>query len=101
MEDYSRIEKLPEVPAGIIEAVNNNNLVVFIGAGVSRIIGCMGWRELAVNLINVCFDTQDKDNTGTCINFKEKESLLQESDHKKVITICIDCNKTLNCNDKL
>lgn len=95
MADYSKIEKLPEVPAAIKEAVNNNNLVVFIGAGVSRIIGCMGWAQLAKNLINICFTTKKKDKTDTLISFKEKESLTQESNHKKVITIChhILCEK--------
>jgi len=90
MEDYSIIEKLPEVPKAIVEAVNNDKLVVFIGAGVSRIIGCMGWSQLASNLINICFTSQNKYNTGTCISFKEKESLEQNYDHKKVITICHD-----------
>ncbi|OGU55970.1 MAG: hypothetical protein A2X64_08850 [Ignavibacteria bacterium GWF2_33_9] len=94
---YSSIPELPEVPTEIIEAVNNNKLVIFIGAGVSRIIGCMGWSQLATNLIKLCFDTQNKDKTGTCINFKEKESLEQINDHKKVITICyhILCNNEL------
>lgn len=95
MADYLNIERLPEVPPAIIEAVNNDKLVVFIGAGVSRVIGCMGWSQLAANLINICFTTQNKENTGTCINFKEKESLSKENDHKKVITIChyILCEK--------
>ena len=95
MKNYSSIEKLPEVPPAIIEAVNNDKLVVFIGAGVSRIIGCMGWSQLASNLINICFTTQNKEKTGTCISFKEKESLEKENDHKKVITIChhILCEK--------
>lgn len=95
MADYSSIERLPEVPPAIIEAVNNDKLVVFIGAGVSRVIGCMGWGQLASNLINICFTTQNKENTGTCISFKEKESLSKETDHKKIITIChhILCKK--------
>jgi hypothetical protein len=95
MEDYLSIEKLPEVPQAIIEAVNNDKLVVFIGAGVSRIIGCMGWSQLAANLINICFTTTNKEKMGTCISFKEKESLEKEIDHKKVITIChhILCKK--------
>lgn len=95
MPDYTKIEKLPEVPPAIKEAVNNNKLVVFIGAGVSRIIGCMGWGQLANNLVNICFTTEKKDKTGSLISFKEKESLSQEYDHKKIITIChhILCEK--------
>ncbi len=87
MADYSKIEKLPEVPQAIIDAVNNKELVVFIGAGVSRIIGCMGWAQLAKNLIELCYRTKKKGKTETLINYKERETLLQENDHKKIITI--------------
>ncbi len=95
MTDYTKIEKLPDVPKDIIDAVENKKLVVFIGAGVSRIIGCMGWAQLAANLINICFTTQNKEKSRTCINFKEKESLENENNHKKIITIChyILCKK--------
>ena len=88
MADYTKIEKVPEVPTAIKEAVNNNRLVVFIGAGVSRILGCMGWDQLAANLINICFTTKSKEKSTTCITFKEKETLSKEKDHKKIITIC-------------
>jgi len=81
------IDKIPLVQKEIIDAVNNENLAVFIGAGVSRIIGCMGWDELAKNLVNKCFLTKKEDGS-LCINFKEKESLLQNKNHKKTITIC-------------
>lgn len=89
MSSYEKtIYEIPPVPTAIKEAVNNDSLAVFIGAGVSRIIGCMGWRQLANNLINVCFNTKNKQGTSTCINFKEKETLSQNNDHKKTITIC-------------
>jgi hypothetical protein len=81
------IEKIPPIQKEIVEAVNNENLAVFIGAGVSRIIGCMGWDELAQNLVNKCFSIKKKDGL-LFINFKEKELLLQSKDHKKTITIC-------------
>ncbi|MDN5345965.1 MAG: hypothetical protein PWQ73_462 [Petrotoga sp.] len=81
------IPKIPPVPKEIVEAVNNKTLAVFIGAGVSRLIGCMGWDQLAQNLINKCFSIKKQD--GSClINFKEKETLVQNKDHKKTITIC-------------
>ena len=88
MEDYNIVHKIPPIPQAIKEAVNRNTLVVFIGAGVSRIIGCMGWDQLAKNLISVCFNTKNKIQTSTLINFKEKETLTQCNDHKKIITIC-------------
>ncbi len=45
---------IPTVPKEILEAVNTNTLAIFIGAGVSRIMGCKGWDELASNLIKRC-----------------------------------------------
>lgn len=83
------IDKIPPVRKEIVEAVNNETLAVFIGAGGSRLIGCMGWDQLAQNLVNRCFSSKKKDGSGsTCINFKEKEVLIQNKDHKKTITIC-------------
>jgi len=81
------IHEIPELPKEIKEAVSNNRLAVFVGAGVSRLIGCMGWDQLAFNLVNRCFSTKKKDGSGI-INFKEKETLIQDKDHKKTITIC-------------
>lgn len=75
------ITPIPQIPKSIIDAVNNNNLAVFIGAGVSRLVGCIGWDQLAKNLAERCIKEE-------LINYKEKETLLQNSDHKKTITIC-------------
>ena len=82
MPDES-IPEIPSVPLQIIEAVNNNELAVFIGAGVSRLIGCIGWDELAKDLVDCCYER-------SIINYKEKETLSQYSDHKKTITICFN-----------
>lgn len=82
-----RIVPIPPVPKGIVEAVNRRKLAVFIGAGVSRLIGCKGWDELARNLVEKCYHSRKQDGH-TCINFRERETLLQMKDHKKVITIC-------------
>lgn len=75
------ISRLPELPDEIRAAVNDRNLAVFIGAGVSRLLDCQGWDELAKNLVNRC---HSKD----IITFKEKNTLSQILDHKKTITIC-------------
>lgn len=83
----SKIEKLPKPPPTILEAVNNGSLAVFIGAGVSRILGCMGWEQLAKNLVEKCFQIKGKDGN-PLISFKERETLSQLSDHKQTITIC-------------
>lgn len=71
----------PEVPSEIKDAVNRSTLAVFIGAGVSRLVGCQGWDTLSRNLVNKC-------HRENIINFKESETLSQISDHKKTITIC-------------
>jgi len=75
------ISRIPEVPDEIRTAVNRGTLAVFIGAGVSRLVGCQGWDTLARNLVNRC-------HSEGIINFKENESLCQIPDHKKKITIC-------------
>lgn len=75
------ISRVPEVPNEIRDAVNNGTLAVFIGAGVSRLVGCEGWDTLARNLVSRCHKED-------IINFREKDTLSQISDHKKTITIC-------------
>ena len=46
---------MPCLPEGIIEAYKERKLVVFIGAGISRLMGCMGWDEMADRLVRaVC-----------------------------------------------
>jgi hypothetical protein len=75
------ISPIPPVPKSIKDAVNQGTLAVFIGAGVSRLVGCLGWSDLARNLINRC-------HKEGLINFKEMETLSHIPDHKKTITIC-------------
>ena len=41
---------IPELPEAIKQAVNRDELAVFVEAGASRLMGCMGWDELARNL---------------------------------------------------
>ncbi|MGO9378646.1 MAG: SIR2 family protein [Dissulfurispiraceae bacterium] len=75
------ISLIPEVPNAIRDAVNDGSLAVFIGAGVSRIVGCQGWDTLARRLVDRC-------HKEGIINFREHDSLSQITDHKKTITIC-------------
>ena len=75
------ISLIPEVPEEIKYAVNNGTLAVFIGAGVSRLVGCQGWDALARNLVSRC-------HREDIINFRENDTLSQIQDHKKTITIC-------------
>ena len=41
---------IPELPSEIKEAVDREELAVVVGAGASRLMGCMGWDELARNM---------------------------------------------------
>ena len=80
LEDRNNPNKttLPELPDEIREAVNKGNLVVFIGAGVSALVGCKRWPDLAKNLAEECFKKG-------IINYSEKEQLKNDYDHLKVI----------------
>ena len=77
--------QIPPLPPEIDDAVSNEKLVIFIGAGVSQSIGCASWDELAQNLIKICFEGK---NGTHCINFKEKETLSRYRDPKKIVSIC-------------
>ena len=77
----NEIKSIPALPDEIKDAVNNGNLAVFIGAGISRLLGCDGWNTLSRGLLKECHKKK-------IITFKEKETLLLISDHKKTITIC-------------
>jgi len=65
----------------IAGALKHKKLVIFIGAGVSRVIGCKGWEELAKELADKCFEKEK-------IDFKSKEEIYNDKDNKKTITIC-------------
>ena len=71
---------LPELPEVIRDAVNKDNLVVFIGAGVSALVGCMRWPVLAKHLAEECYKRG-------CIDYSAKEQLKNDSDHLKVISV--------------
>ncbi|MES0336132.1 MAG: hypothetical protein SFH39_07230 [Candidatus Magnetobacterium sp. LHC-1] len=75
------IPEIPELPDEIIEAVNYENLAVFIGAGVSKVIGCLGWNELANKLVERCCDERLITQEEWCI-------LTKWTDPKKTIDVC-------------
>jgi glycosyltransferase involved in cell wall biosynthesis len=77
----SEISPLPQIPPKIKEAINQKKLVIFLGAGASRLLGCKSWEQLGYELLDLCFKKE-------FINFKEKESLSKIKDNKKLISIC-------------
>lgn len=74
------ITPFPKLPPEIKEAVSNEKIVIFIGAGTSRVIGCSGWEEIANQLIDVAFKSKK-------INFQEKEKIIDKYGPKKTISI--------------
>lgn len=73
----------PEIPHEIKKAINDKKLAVFVGAGVSRFLGCDSWEDLAKKLVKKC---KSKD----LINYLEEQTLLKENNKTKLISIC--CN---------
>ena len=55
-----KIQQIPDIPDQIVDAVNKNTLAVFIGAGVSKTLGCDGWNDLSERLINRCIRTGNR-----------------------------------------
>jgi len=73
---------IPDVPELILDASSKGKLVVFIGAGVSRIIKCPSWEEFANFLLD---DLHSKGK----INFFEKME-LSKLQARKTLSICND-----------
>ncbi len=72
---------VPIPDSEIIEAVNRGTLVLFVGAGVSRLVGCEGWDDLAADLLRLCYEKKFITHRA----FKELKSL---TDHRQLMTIC-------------
>lgn len=81
IQTLDNIEKIPLIPPEIIKAVNEKNLSLFLGAGVSRLVGCCGWRELAKRVLHRCLLTR-------CIHYTQHDRLIRDRNCKKIITIC-------------
>jgi hypothetical protein len=43
----TKLLPIPDIPAGLREAAARTTLVPFIGAGVSLLAGCPGWKDFA------------------------------------------------------
>jgi len=71
---------IPPVPVEIIKASSQGRLIVFIGAGVSRIIGCPSWQQFADKVLRYLYETKR-------INFHEFEN-LRKLDPRKLLSIC-------------
>ncbi len=74
----------------LFDAIRNENLIVFYGAGVSQLAGCCGWVELAKRIIK-----EFSDNEYSNI---EKNVLtdMANNDPRKAISICYSRAKNNN-----
>lgn len=84
--ESEKFNPIPDLPEQIKVAIENERLAIFLGAGVSRLVGCMGWDEFARSLIEKCYETEENGNS--LISFREREALLSYNDNKKIISIC-------------
>ncbi len=84
------VKPVPDLPQQIIDAAEKRELAIFIGAGLSRFVGCSSWSKLSENLLDKC------ESEGLINNF-ERVVLSQSKDFKKTITIC---NQLLKNDDR-
>ena len=52
----NKIEPIPQIPEALRTAALSRKLVPFIGAGVSQLVGCCGWNDLANAALKVFID---------------------------------------------
>jgi hypothetical protein len=81
MTEEDTEQRIPKLDPGIVEAADRGTLVLFVGAGVSRLVGCKGWGDLALDLLEICRDKE-------FINYRTFRELKDLTDHRQLITIC-------------
>ncbi len=80
IENIFTIDDDLSIPPDLKEAIKNEQVVLFIGAGVSQSLGYPSWQDLA----NKAIDLLKKENK---INDFERDRLKQIVDPKEVLTI--------------
>ena len=48
----TKLQEIPEIDNEIFEAAGNGELVLFVGAGVSGLLGCPSWGEFGKRILN-------------------------------------------------
>lgn len=76
----TEIKNIPDIPEQIKVAARSGKLVLFIGAGVSRIIGCPSWDEFAHLQLKDLYEKK-------AINYYEYTN-LKSLDARKLLSIC-------------
>jgi hypothetical protein len=76
---------IPTLPPQIVQAAQEGRLVIFVGAGISRLMGCPSWEQLADRCITELAHQR-------LLTFGEAEQ-LQHLDAKKRLTIALQIAK--------
>lgn len=76
----SKIKDVPDIPQELFRSARDGRLVLFIGAGVSRIIGCPSWQRLSITLAKKLWEDRKID----FYTYKRLEAL----EARKILTIC-------------
>lgn len=77
----NKLPTIPPVPEDIEVAASREDLVVFIGGGVSRIIGCPSWEDFALHHLNYLYEEKQ------LINYRVYTH-LESLDPRKLLSIC-------------
>ncbi|MDL1971171.1 MAG: SIR2 family protein [Candidatus Desulfofervidaceae bacterium] len=80
LKNKTEIPEIPSIPQPILEAASNGKLVVFIGAGVSRLLGYPSWQNLAERYAEYLYKEGH-------ISYIEYEH-LKKLDPRKLLSIC-------------
>ena len=76
----SDISDTCNIPKEVLEAANRRNLVFFVGAGVSRLMGHDSWENFSKSLLQ-------KANKKGIINFAELQQMLKINDNKMRVSV--------------
>jgi hypothetical protein len=86
------MKPVPDIPKEILDASFKGRLVVFIGAGVSRIVGCPSWKEFALLHLKYLFEKN-------AFNYYEFAK-LKEIEPRKLLSICKKIYEDKNLSPK-
>lgn len=77
------IPEIPEVPEEILDAAARGRLIIFVGAGASRILGCPSWSEFAQSYLE---EVKKRNKINHFVY--ERLSEIGKRDPRKLLTIC-------------
>ena len=77
-----RLYNDPDFVNSIISAINEKKLVLFVGAGFSKLCGLPLWNDLANRLIDKCISDEE-----IKLNYADRNLITKDKDSKMLITI--------------